>query len=126
MTFESAQKRCASYQENGYPAGRWRIPTDAEIKFMVQLSKNKKLPSLFSGWYWGTSGIDGKYLSVEVETDSQGSITNISVTEENGYIASVRCVYDSWYWGERPVSQNEWAQAGYSVSWLTSWSGWQN
>ncbi|MFA6593579.1 MAG: hypothetical protein WCS67_09640, partial [Bacteroidales bacterium] len=27
ISFSSAQKRCASYQEEGYPAGRWRIPT---------------------------------------------------------------------------------------------------
>lgn len=115
MSFESAQKRCASYQENGYPAGRWRVPTDAEIKFMVNLSKNKKLPSLFSGVYWGSSGIEGTRLYVSVAT-SQGIITDITVTEEtNQSEASVRCVYDAWYWGDEPVND-----------YMTSWSGWQN
>ena len=29
---EDARKRCASYQEDGYPAGRWRVPTAAEVE----------------------------------------------------------------------------------------------
>ena len=29
LNYENAQKRCAAYQENGYPAGRWRLPTKA-------------------------------------------------------------------------------------------------
>ena len=32
---EGVMMRCASYQENGYPAGRWRVPTTAEIAFIV-------------------------------------------------------------------------------------------
>ena len=38
LSYETAQRRCASYQENGYPAGRWRIPTEAEIEYIVSLS----------------------------------------------------------------------------------------
>lgn len=114
VTFENAQKRCASYQESGYPAGRWRVPTDAEIRFMVNLSKNRKLPSLFNGVYWGSSGVDGTRLRVEVTTEGS-TITDITVTEEyNQTQASVRCVYDAWYWGDEPMSQ-----------YMTTWSGWQ-
>lgn len=117
MSFANAVKRCASYQESGYPAGRWRVPTDAEIRFMAYLSKNKKIPSLFNGVYWGSSGSSGTRLHVEVESDeSTGEITDINVTEEyNQTDASVRCVYDAWYWGDEPVN-----------NYMTSWSGWQN
>ena len=102
-TFENAQKRCASYQENGYPAGRWRIPTDAEIRFMVYLSANGKLPPLFNGVYWSASG----YV---LEVDENGHVTILS----SQTTSSVRCVYDSWYWGNDPMS-----------AYATTWSGWQ-
>lgn len=84
--FARAQERCASYQENGYPAGRWRIPTEGEIKFLIQLSDAGFIPSLFNGRYYQSDG--GYYESSEA-----GSDTNVYV----------RCVYDTWYWGEEPV-----------------------
>ena len=100
MTYEQAVRRCASYQENGYPAGRWRIPTDAEIRFCIELSNRGKIPSLFSGTYWSAS---------EKKLNNKGEET----TTTNG--ASVRCVYDAWYWGNTPVNDYK-----------TTWSGWQN
>lgn len=48
QNFERAEERCAAYQENGYPAGRWRIPTVAEIDFLIKLSDYKYIPELFS------------------------------------------------------------------------------
>lgn len=110
LSYEYANRRCAAYQENGYPAGRWRLPTDAELLFCINLSDNGKIPSLFNGNYWAGSGV----------------IYNGSGEVQTGTTAAVRCVYDSWYWGDRPESQSEWAAAGYSTSWLTTWSGWQN
>ena len=98
ISFTQANHRCAAYQENGYPAGRWRVPTDAEIRFVINLSKNSKIPSLFDGHYWAASG---------VILDDNGDVVS-------GEIASVRCVYDAWYWGNTPES-----------SYLTTWSGWQ-
>ena len=100
MTYEQAVRRCASYQENGYPAGRWRIPTDAEIRFCIELSNRSKIPSLFSGTYWAASG---------KKLNNNGAET----TTNNG--ASVRCVYDAWYWGNKPVD-----------AYKQTWSGWQN
>ena len=99
MTYEQAKRRCASYQEDGYPAGRWRIPTDAEIRFVISLSNKSKIPSLFGGTYWAASG-------AKLDDEGEETVTN------NG--ASVRCVYDSWYWGDEPMSQ-----------YMTTWSGWQ-
>ena len=51
INYVQAQKRCASYQENGYPAGRWRIPTEGEIEFIVSLSNMGYIPKLFGGDY---------------------------------------------------------------------------
>ena len=58
----TAQKRCAAYQENGYPAGRWRMPTFAEIEYMMTLSNMGFIPSLFNlgrndgEGYWCANG----------------------------------------------------------------------
>lgn len=47
---EMARRRCAAYQEEGYPAGRWRLPTLGEIKFITQLSSSGRIPTLFTQW----------------------------------------------------------------------------
>ncbi len=53
MTYEGARKRCASYQEDGYPAGRWRLPTKAEIQYLHKLVQVGKLPKeLLPYRYW--------------------------------------------------------------------------
>lgn len=86
MTKEEAERRCATYQEDGYPAGRWRLPTEAEIKYAVQLFDWGVIPELFSSSmdYWSAQGkIDG------------ASIENLG----NSGSGVVRCVYDTWYWG---------------------------
>lgn len=90
ISYENAQKRCASYQENGYPAGRWRIPTEAEIQFIVDLSPTY-IPTLFSGEYWAASG---RYYS-----SKNNKFGNAS--EEY----AVRCIYDEWYWGENKIEK---------------------
>ncbi len=83
MSYADAQKRCASYQEDGYPAGRWRIPTKAEIEYMVKLANDGKIPVLLStdSYYWGSN--------------STAYRPNGSTSTSNSYI---RCVYDEWYW----------------------------
>lgn len=53
--YDLAEERCAAYQENGYPAGRWRVPTVAEIDFLIKLSNNGYIPPLF------TTTSDSKY-----------------------------------------------------------------
>ena len=94
MGFDYAKKRCASYQENGYPAGRWRIPSPGEIEFLVKLSNNGFIPSLFDGEYWAA---DGRYYN---SSDSQFHNANTNTTQ------AVRCVYDTWFWGEEPYQAN--------------------
>ena len=101
---EAARRRCASYQEDGYPAGRWRLPTSAEARYIVELSAEGKIPALFtSGWrYWCAHGSF-------VPNNNNGTVTE----DDEDYNAtgdghSVRCVYDEWYWGsEAPLTGNK-------------------
>lgn len=77
ISSEQAKKRCASYQENGYPAGRWRVPTQGEINFIKGLSDRGYIPQLFDDGYWSSSQSKGQ--------------------------KAVRCVYDVWYWGDDKI-----------------------
>lgn len=88
ISLSDAKKRCAAYQEYGYPAGRWRIPTTAELKYIAQLSSEKKIPHLFSdnGYYWSATG--------RCQYSNKGTVTESTSTDDS----FVRCVYDEWYW----------------------------
>lgn len=97
VTETDAARRCATYQENGCPAGRWRLPTVAEVRFAMSLSANGMIPFLFGseeGYmdYWVSTGlvrIDRSKDPVEIkERDASGS-------------HPVRCVYDEWYWTDK-------------------------
>ena len=94
---DNARRRCATYQEDGYPAGRWRLPTQAEIEYIVSLSAMKIIPVLF-----GTEGTDdvAKYWSANgaVEVKAQSGTVTPSTQTGNG---PVRCVYDTWYWTDK-------------------------
>ncbi len=86
VSFEQAEKRCAAYQENGYPAGRWRVPTEAEILFIVNRSNAGVFPTLFGAVNYWASG-----------NRAYNAGTNTWSTPSSAY---VRCVYDVWYWGD--------------------------
>lgn len=91
-TFEMSQKRCASYQEGGYPAGRWRLPTMAEIAFIIRLQDEEVIPTMFNastGNYWMANG----YLF---------DVGKVDTNPANNTTAGVRCIYDAWYWGDTP------------------------
>ena len=106
MTKDLATQRCAAYQEDGYPAGRWRVPTYAEVEFIMSLSTQGKIPSLFTMdrndnvGYWCANG--------KVQTNNYipylGNDTNYT---------AVRCVYDLWYWGDEPYQENATTWLGY-------------
>lgn len=89
---EQAKMRCASLQENGFPAGRWRVPTEAEIRFISNLSAHGVFEWQFSGDYWSANG------AVNVNKDTK-KIT----LKPDLKVAMLRCVYDSWYWGDDRV-----------------------
>ena len=90
--FDTVSKRCASYQEAGYPAGRWRVPTMAEVIYCAELQKNGFIGQLFKS---GQNAIANGTQYVSVGTSSYSVV--------NGNCNTVRCVYDIWYWGEDPV-----------------------
>lgn len=90
ITREMAEYRCAAYQEDGFPAGRWRLPTKSEIHFVVQLAANNTFERLFesNSYYWSAHGaVKPNGTSVDVVSDPAGG-------------ARLRCVYDTWYWGD--------------------------
>lgn len=99
LTESQAKYRCAGYQEDGFPGGRWRIPTMSEIKFIAQLSAKGVFEFMFRGDYWSATGV------VNVNT------TSGTVTTSTNSTALLRCVYDSWYWGDEqwnPRTQFVW------------------
>ena len=118
---DNARKRCASYQEDGIPAGRWRLPTEAEVRFICTLSALGRIPYLYgysnqttgapvnsTGYYWTATNC----LSVNNYTETVSEVSRNS--------AWVRCVYDEWFWGDamtsRPLTTKTnftWGDAAY-------------
>lgn len=85
--YDVLERRAASYQEGGYPAGRWRFLTKAEAKILAKLNFDKKIPLLFSN--------ENKFVV------AGGYILKGDVSDEkstNGTAA--RLCYDEWYWAE--------------------------
>ena len=117
LSYKYAATRCAAYQENGFPAGRWRVPTKAEIMFLIQLSEKDKIPTLFTpdsnmnnGAYWCSSGVVYPLGNGRVE---YRNFTEAASIHANNW---VRCVYDSWYWGDDNYSQYLTTWGGYHTS----------
>lgn len=99
-SYGNVKGRCASYQEDGYPAGRWRLPTAAEFELINVLSNKGLLPTLYVTTmdYWSAHGY-GRYTSGEVDLQEGDKYKDSSI--------SVRCVYDDWYWGSEPVAPKD-------------------
>ena len=120
-----ARRRCAAYQEAGYPAGRWRLPTPGEMQYVARLQDAGIIPEIFETGkygddmrpYWTSHGLyemddDGKTV-VEIGTEASssryrtgfllGATANIEnqgtlLRPEYHLVGWVRCVYDDWYW----------------------------
>lgn len=86
LTQPYAEYRCAAFQEDGFPAGRWRLPTKAEVSFIAQLSAMGFFEFLFNNGsvYWSANGAI--------------KINGNKVEDSSNKNALLRCVYDSWYW----------------------------
>lgn len=116
MRYADAFRRCASYQEDGYPAGRWRVPTVAEIQYIAQLNADGKITRLLGAKsttgtngqttnYWCNSGYMVVYNGENSDWPQNGNrIPAPSIGTDNpdattdGSTYYVRCVYDDWYW----------------------------
>lgn len=104
------RRRCATYQERGYPAGRWRLPTYGEVSFICKLSGEGKIPVLFrvGEVYMTAQGpyevlSNGSLASTPTEKDVSDNLWWSNVNKRwqvrstaVGY--NVRPVYDEWYW----------------------------
>ena len=99
LSWEQVVKRAATYQEAGYPAGRWRLPTEAEMAFIVARQKDGTIPNLYATntTYWAGSG---RVLNMVNSTANNLVFRNRTNTDN----MSVRFVYDLWYWGDEPVT----------------------
>ena len=91
-TYQESKQRCAAYQEDGYPAGRWRLPTLAECMLIKTLTNTGIIPTIFidsSGNYYHCAG---HYF--------QGNASSVTdyISPGTGHAAAARCVYDEWYW----------------------------
>ena len=108
MGYEGARRRCASYQENGYPAGRWRLPTMAEIEFLIKLSSNGKIRTLFSASttnaYWA-GGNEARFSDQFRDLSASSISASGNAVSVGGYAIYTRCVYDTWYWGTEQHSE---------------------
>lgn len=96
IDLEHARYRCASFQEDGFPAGRWRLPTRGEVRFIAQLSANGIFTVLFNNndTYWSANGAI--------------RISGHTVVDSSEPTALLRCVYDTWYWGEDQKEYDDW------------------
>lgn len=111
-TLDGAKYRCASYQEDGFPAGRWRLPTTAEVLFVINLQEEDQILELFVG--------TSNYLSATHTINNNGSINIQEGVHLNGGKVSVRCVYDDWYWGSEPAAKKNDSYnnyGGYQFTW---------
>lgn len=106
VTFDNAVKRGATYQEAGYPAGRWRLPTEAEMAFIVARQKEGVIPTLYATNtnYWSGSG---RALRVPA-----GANENLQFSDQTGSM-SCRFVYDLWYWGDEASTTTEYHPEGH-------------
>lgn len=111
-TPEGAAMRCASYQEEGLPAGRWRLPTTAEIMFVISLQQKELIQNIFYGTNY-------YYSSTHQVRNNGGTVPDVRVTPTaNNTKGSVRCIYDEWYWGTQPEARaNNGYHGGYEFTW---------
>jgi len=116
LTYANAFRRCASYQEFGYPAGRWRVPTAAEIQYIAKLNADEKIVRLLGATtttgtngestnYWCSSGYITVYNGTGTAASRRAPVPHPGVTNVGGNVY-VRCVYDDWYWDDMKIDVN--------------------
>ena len=103
------QMRCATYQEAGYPAGRWRLPTEAELKYCLQLQADGCLGGgiFYEDTYYICAT---KNVGYAVVTD--GEVPTIEMDPEP---SNCRCVYDAWYWDNTSTPRLDETEYAYSM-----------
>ena len=112
---EGAAMRCASYQEEGLPAGRWRLPTTAEILFVISLQQKDLIQDIF---YKNPQNANGNWYYSSTHQVRYNGANDPDVQKLPQNKGSVRCIYDEWYWGTQPEARtnNNYA-GGYEFTW---------
>ena len=109
ITSKGAAMRCATFQEDGFPAGRWRLPTEAEIMFVIGLQDKEVISDIFYGssQYYSSTVVDATHNWRIVYPNKDNDPNAKPYWYNNDTNGSVRCVYDEWYWGsEREARPN--------------------
>ena len=120
-------KRGATFQEAGYPAGRWRLPTEGEVAFIAARQFDGTIPDIFNRDvpYYCASGrwviipSEGETLTFGTDVDQV-----IYPWGGTGYrisqLLDAKFVYDLWYWGDQPANTtyvtNQYHPNGHEVS----------
>lgn len=102
-TWYDIVRRCATYQEAGYPAGRWRLPTKAEVSYIFALQKLGLIPEIFMH---GSGDTQGYYCATDNFEFPEGQSELNFTGEIYQKTRSVRCVYDDWYWEQTDSKVN--------------------
>lgn len=139
LTREMSRRRAAAYQELGYPAGRWRLPTFGEVEYIMTLAAEEKIPRLFgtkdagTWYYWCAQGAvavpaannSNQTIDIVKNLNSGGTpYYNMPLNPFSGdlYLARTRFVYDEWYWGSgtlspKPGSEPSTTALQYTFTW---------
>ncbi|MDO5321149.1 MAG: hypothetical protein Q4F39_02020 [Bacteroidia bacterium] len=102
-TWYDIVRRCATYQEAGYPAGRWRLPTKAEVSYIFALQKLQLIPEIFMH---GSGDTQGYYCATDTFEFPAGQTELTFTGEIYQKTRSLRCVYDDWYWEQTDSKVN--------------------
>lgn len=123
--FINFEKRAATYQEAGYPAGRWRLPTEAEVAFIAARQSDGTIPDIFNRDvpYYCASG---RWVIIPTTGDLQFGVDTdyqITVWGSRYYIYELldaKFVYDLWYWGDETSTTNVYHPNGHVYNYDSS------
>lgn len=97
--YQYIKNRAATYQELGYPAGRWRLLTKAEAMVLARLNRAGKIPMLFSPSF--PYFVAGDYIITPENSEPKfGGSTTVKKADQTDQKGSARLAYDRWYWDE--------------------------
>ena len=105
-------KRGATFQEAGFPAGRWRLPTEAEVAFIASRQKDKTIPEIFnrnvpyfcSSGRWFIIPDSGSEIQFGSDINQRYRSDSYNTIAED---IDAKFVYDLWYWGDQPAWDNQ-------------------
>ena len=120
--YNSFAKRAATYQEAGFPAGRWRLPTEAEVAFIAARQYDGTIPTIFNTdvTYWTSSGRfvvipsnQSRGLMYFTYDQLNNRATACNSRSTYAELIDAKFVYDVWYWGYDQETPNEYHATGH-------------